>query len=95
VQDDMAWEVFATDQDDRPPRLSVGARVYVADKYLGNWCAGFEVAEVTDDGYRLRRLTDGRVFPDIFPLDDVREERRRDPFRMSQRHHPDRRLPPG
>ena len=60
-------------------RFTVGTRVFVRDRYLGNWCSGFAVADVLDDGYRLRRLSDGRVFPDLFPFDDVFLERRRTP----------------
>jgi hypothetical protein len=58
-------------------RFTVDTKVFVRDRYLGNWCSGFAVAEVLDDGYRLRRLSDGRVFPDLFPFDDVFLERRR------------------
>jgi len=62
-----------------PLPIREGTRVFVRDQYLGNWCSGFEVAAVLDDGYRLRRLTDGRIFPDLFPFDDVHLERRRVP----------------
>jgi hypothetical protein len=59
--------------------LDVGTTVYVRDRFLGNWCSGFEVAEVLPDGYRLLRLTDHRVFPDVFSFDDVHLERRANP----------------
>jgi hypothetical protein len=59
------------------PHLPVGTRVFVRDRFLGNWCAGFDVAEVCEGGYRLRRLSDGRVFPDEFAFEDVFLERRR------------------
>jgi len=43
----------------------------VRDRFLGQWCRGFEVAEVVRDGYRVRRLSDGYVFPDVFAFEDV------------------------
>jgi len=49
----------------------VGTRVSVRDRFLGQWCRGFEVAEVVRDGYRVRRLSDGYVFPDVFAFEDV------------------------
>jgi len=64
--------------------LAVGTTVYVRDRFLGNWCTGFEVAEVLPDGYRLLRFTDRRVFPDVFSFDDVRLERRANPRRESE-----------
>jgi hypothetical protein len=67
----------------------VGTKVYVRDRYLGNWCSGFVVAEVLDDGYRLRRLTDGLIFPDLFAFDDVHLERRQSP-RTDDGRHPER-----
>jgi len=73
------------------PVLAVGTMVYVRDRYLGNWCSGFVVAEVLDSGYRLRRMTDHRVFPDLFPFDDVRPERRQNPRRESEGSWLDRR----
>lgn len=74
----------SSESEARPiPPFGVGTKVYVCDRYLGNWTSGFEVVEALDDGYRLRRLNDGRVFPDLLPFDDVRLERR----------HPQRRPP--
>ena len=71
--------------------LDIGTKVYVCDRYLGNWSSGFEVADVLPGGYRLRRLTDRRVFPDVFPFDDVRLERRHDPDRDTRGSYLDRR----
>jgi hypothetical protein len=73
------------------PLLDVGTKVFVCDRYLGNWCSGFEVAEVLPDGYQLRRLTDRRVFPDVFAFDDVRRERRTNPERATNGSPLDRR----
>jgi hypothetical protein len=79
-----------TEATDPIPVFDVGTKVYVCDRFLGNWTSGFEVVEVLDDGYRLRRLTDGRVFSDVFQFDDVRGERR-DPKRRPLEPHFDRR----
>ena len=50
-----------------------GARVKIHSRYDGVWVGGFEVAEATPAGYRLRRLSDGRVLPGpAFPPGDVR-----------------------
>ena len=61
--------------------LEVGTKIYVRSQYLGQWSGGFEVAVVFDDGYRIRRLSDGHTFPDVFPFEDVRLERRHQPLR--------------
>ncbi len=63
--------------DDDPARpLEVGRAVCVRDRFLGNWSSGFEVIAVFSDGYHLRRVSDDLAFPDVFPFDDVRVERR-------------------
>jgi hypothetical protein len=63
------------------PTLDIGATVCVRNRFLGNWSSGFVVAEVLHHGYRIRRISDGMGFPDVFPVEDVRMERRRDPER--------------
>ena len=67
--------------DRRRPALGVGMKICVRNRFLGDWSMGFEVADVLGDGYRIRRISDGLCFPDVFPLDDVRLERRQDPER--------------
>ncbi|HZN14612.1 MAG TPA: hypothetical protein VFB78_10120 [Acidimicrobiales bacterium] len=58
--------------------LEPGTRVEVRRKFDQRWARGFEVAEaIKDDGYRLRRLSDGSVLPADFAEDDVREERKK------------------
>jgi len=69
------------EEDDTPGALAVGAIICVRNRFIGNWSSGFQVAEVLDDGYRIRRLSDGLAFPDVFAFEDVRIERR---------HHPER-----
>ena len=82
----------ASATDDRAvPTLVIGAKVYVRNRFLGNWTAGFEIAEVMDDGYRIRRLSDGHAFPDVFAPDDVHLERREHLSHWVAEFHHDRR----
>jgi hypothetical protein len=65
-----------------PPRpadaLPPGTRVEVRKRFDQSWARGFEVIDLTDGGYRLRRLSDGNELPLAFTADDVRREKRRD-----------------
>jgi hypothetical protein len=56
--------------------LKPGAKVEVRTAFDRSWATGFEVEAVTEEGYRLRRLSDGRALPALFSSDDVRHERR-------------------
>ncbi len=69
----------AAEQSGRVP-LSPGTKVDVRNRFQGTWVRGFEVAEVTDEGYRIRRLSDGSVLGELFVRDDVRRERKRQGF---------------
>jgi len=71
--------------------LDVGMRVYVRDRFLGEWTSGFVVAVVLTDGYRIRRLSDDYTLPDVFLHDDVRRERRQHPLRGIAGSYLDRR----
>jgi len=84
LHQDRAHDVqkTSTDSDEVVPTLDVGTRVYVRNRFLGDWSGGFEVVEVLDNGYRIRRLSDGQAFLDMFPFADVRLERRQNPFRQ-------------
>ena len=68
---------------DTPPRpigvgsLEPGTAVEVRSSFDRKWTPGFEVIRLGDQGYRLRRLSDGEALPGFFPPDDVRRERRR------------------
>ena len=73
------------------PTIDVGAEVCVRNRFLGDWTSGFTVAEVLRDGYRIGRLSDGHTFPDVFPFEDVRPERRQQPLRGITGSHLDRR----
>ncbi len=55
--------------------LTAGTAVDVRSRYVGAWSSGFEVAEPVKDGYRVRRLSDGSVLPDVFTNEDVRAQR--------------------
>jgi len=56
--------------------LEPGLRVEVRTGYDRSWSSGFEIVEVSDVGYRLRRTSDSSLLPAIFPADDVRRERK-------------------
>jgi hypothetical protein len=64
----------STDQSQRSD-LSVGASIEVRSHFRGEWTRGFEVAETTDDGYRVRRLSDRSVLPVEFTPRDIRRAR--------------------
>ncbi|HLX89677.1 MAG TPA: hypothetical protein VKR22_14625 [Acidimicrobiales bacterium] len=57
--------------------LATGTPVCVWNSFLETWTEGFAVAEVLGTGYRLRRLSDGHAFDDVFPATQVIRERRR------------------
>lgn len=52
--------------------IDVGAPVVVRTHYLGSWVGGFEVAALFEDGYRIRRLSDGSVLSGAVGFEDVR-----------------------
>lgn len=58
-------------------RLEPGTRVEVRSTLEQRWSRGFEVVEVTDRGYRVRRLSDNVDLPGAIRSDDVRKEKRR------------------
>jgi hypothetical protein len=60
--------------------LPPGTKVDVRNRYQGTWVRGFEVAEVTPDGYRIRRMSDGSTLGELFSRDDLRRERTRQGF---------------
>ena len=53
--------------------LSVGADVEVRNRFCASWSRGFEVAETTGQGYRLRRQSDHYVLPAEFRANEVRQ----------------------
>lgn len=60
-----------------PEAMALGTKVEVRNGFDGSWSRGFEVAAADEEGYRLRRLSDGSVLPRSFPDEAVRQERRR------------------
>jgi len=67
------------DPNARTP-LAPGTKVDVRNRYQGTWVRGFEIAEATDEGYRIRRMSDGSTLGELFSRDDVRRERTRQGF---------------
>ena len=58
-------------------QLSAGDKVEVRSRFNAQWSRGFEVVDVTDNGYRVRRTSDGEILPVEFGEDDVRAARKR------------------
>lgn len=54
--------------------IPVGAPVEVRSRFDRRWNPGFAVACCGEDGYQLRRLSDGEVLPAWFPGEMVRTE---------------------
>jgi hypothetical protein len=52
--------------------LQVGEAVEVHTKFNDSWVGGFEIAEVVDGGYRVRRASDGSLLPNLTSEADVR-----------------------
>lgn len=49
-----------------------GTSVEVLSNFSGRWVPGFNVVEVAEQGYRLRRRSDHAVLPVWFGPDEVR-----------------------
>ena len=58
-----------------PNGMNVGDAVEVHVRFNDRWVGGFEVAAITDGGYELRRLSDGRLLPSPTSPGDVRQRR--------------------
>lgn len=52
--------------------IELGATVEVRRRFDHAWATGFEIADSSDDGYQLRRRSDGALLPVTFPAVDVR-----------------------
>jgi len=57
--------------------MEPGTKVEVRSRFDQRWSRGFEVAEASPDGYRIRRMSDGEVLPVLFGTDEVREEHKK------------------
>lgn len=62
--------------------LHVGDQVEVHTKFNDAWVSGFEVAEIVDDGYRVRRTSDGTMLPNLTGGADVRPAPSPKPLRI-------------
>ena len=52
--------------------LRVGEQVEVHTTYNDSWVGGFEIAEVVEGGYRVRRTSDGSLLPNLTGEADLR-----------------------
>ena len=52
--------------------LQVGEQVEVHTKFNDSWVGGFEVAEIVEGGYRVRRTSDGSLLPNLTSEADLR-----------------------
>jgi len=52
--------------------MEIGEQVEVHTRYNNSWAPGFEIAEVVDRGYRVRRICDATLLPDLTGESDVR-----------------------
>lgn len=64
---------------DAPPdttELPAGSAVEVRNRFTQSWSGGFEISEIVavpvPRSYRIRRMSDGSVLPDLFTDDTVR-----------------------
>ena len=51
-----------------------GTRIQVRNRFNQHWTSGFEVANIDDAAYRVRRLSDNTILPARFDEDEVRAE---------------------
>jgi len=74
----MSIELTGTTDTRRFPAIDLtndigtGTDVEVHCRFDQRWTRGFTVVDVTDEGYRLRRQSDGSVLPAWFPRDQLR-----------------------
>jgi hypothetical protein len=52
--------------------LHIGDPVEVHTTYNDSWVTGFEIAEVVEGGYRVRRVSDGNLLPNVTSEKDLR-----------------------
>jgi anti-anti-sigma factor len=60
------------DRDGTKRMLREGDRVEVKTRFSGTWATGFEVAATTENGCRVRRVSDGALLPALFAHHDIR-----------------------
>ena len=54
------------------PTMTPGTSVEVFSRFSTTWVRGFEIASDLGSGYQLRRVSDRRVLPKTFSVDDLR-----------------------
>ena len=52
--------------------MKIGDPVEVHSSFEDTWSTGFEIADVVDGGFSLRRISDGRILPSPTDPRDVR-----------------------
>jgi hypothetical protein len=57
--------------------FTIGTAIEVRGHFRGEWSRGFEIAEETQDGYWVRRMSDRYVLPLQFSGREVRRDLRR------------------
>lgn len=57
--------------------LANGTQVDVRSRFVGSWTRGFVIEEAVAGGYKIRRVSDNSVLPDVFSAEEVRPERRK------------------
>jgi hypothetical protein len=55
--------------------IELGSVVEVRGGLDRTWSKGFSIAAIVDDGYTIRRRSDGRVLPTTFAAGSVRHAR--------------------
>lgn len=65
-------QLDAASRDEIVVILETGEPVEVRRRFDQRWSRGFEIESSEDDGYRLRRRSDGAVLPIVFAATDVR-----------------------
>lgn len=53
--------------------MHVNDQVEVHTKFNDSWVPGFEIAEVADGGYRVRRRSDRTLLPNVTSESDLRQ----------------------
>ena len=56
--------------------MKVGDEVELRNRFDDSWSPGFVITAVVVDGYRVRRVHDGCLLPDMTGHADVRADRR-------------------
>ena len=56
--------------------MRAGDRVQLKVAFNDSWSSGFEIAEVVDGGFEVRRCSDGRILPTPTGADDIRPDER-------------------